>query len=280
MAFVPILTLLALVAILAALGLGAAALRQSRRARVAEARLAVEQDALAAQRRHLGILARELTRPGLELMALSERLAQHPDLTVSTSLYLQTIGRLRSGAAHLLNLADETSDSLAEHQAAQGQGRRLTEEPLRLGELLQEALVEVQRPMGEGMRLWRIDPECENVALLGDRRAIGRVLFQILARAVRDTGMGDCIAIHLRRQPGRFALVVEDEGHGATVADLGDTMVMRAGTRGLELGLATSRDLLQAHGGDLTVEAMSGIGSRVWMTLPEHRLLGSPADKA
>lgn len=272
---VSILLPLALAALLAALGLGFAALRLARRARIAEAELAARENALAAQRRHLGVLARELTRPGLELMALSERLAQHPDLTVSTSLYLQTIGRLRSGAAHLLNLADETGDSLAEQQAERGEGRRLTEEPLRLGEILQEALAEVQRPMGEGMRLWRIDPECENVTLLGDRRALGRVLFQILARAVRDTGMGDCIAIHTRRQPGRFALVVEDEGHGATVADLGDTMVMRAGTRGLELGLATSRDLLHAHGGDLTVEAMSGIGSRVWMTLPEHRLLSA-----
>ncbi|QDJ10838.1 Histidine protein kinase [Roseomonas mucosa] len=273
MAYVPILTLLALAAVLAAMGLGLLALRQSRRARTAEARLSAEQDALAAQRRHLGILARELTRPGLELLTLSERLAQHPDLTVSTSLYLQTIGRLRSGAAHLLNLADETGDSLAEHQAAQGQGRHLAEEPLRLGEVFQEALAEVQRPMGEGMRLWRIDPEVENIVLLGDRRALGRVLFQVLARAVRDTGMGDCIAIHVRHQPGRFALVVEDEGHGAAVGDLGDTMVTRAGTRGLELGLATSRDLLHAHGGDLMVEAMSGIGSRVWMTLPEHRLL-------
>ncbi|UPG72190.1 HAMP domain-containing histidine kinase [Roseomonas gilardii subsp. gilardii] len=272
---VSILLPLALAALLAALGLGVAALRLARRARTAEAELAARENALAAQRRHLGVLARELTRPGLELMALSERLAQHPDLTVSTSLYLQTIGRLRSGAAHLLNLADETGDSLAEQQAERGEGRRLSEEPLRLGEILQEALAEVQRPMGEGMRLWRIDPECENVTLLGDRRALGRALFQILARAVRDTGMGDCIAIHVHRQPGRFALVIEDEGHGATVADLGDTMVMRAGTRGLELGLATSRDLLHAHGGDLTVEAMSGIGSRVWMTLPEHRLLSA-----
>jgi signal transduction histidine kinase len=45
------------------------------------------------------------------------------------------------------------------------------------------------------------------------------------------------------------------------------------GTRGLPLGLSVARDLLRAHGGDLTVETAEGIGSRCWLWLPRHRVL-------
>jgi signal transduction histidine kinase len=34
-----------------------------------------------------------------------------------------------------------------------------------------------------------------------------------------------------------------------------------------------ARDLLRAHGGDLTVETAEGIGSRCWLWLPRHRVL-------
>jgi signal transduction histidine kinase len=34
-----------------------------------------------------------------------------------------------------------------------------------------------------------------------------------------------------------------------------------------------AHDLLRAHGGDLTIEAVPGIGARAWLTLPRARVL-------
>jgi len=34
-----------------------------------------------------------------------------------------------------------------------------------------------------------------------------------------------------------------------------------------------ARQLLHAHDGELTVEAVKGIGARTWLTLPRRRLL-------
>ena len=46
------------------------------------------------------------------------------------------------------------------------------------------------------------------------------------------------------------------------------------GGTGLGLGLALARSLLEAHGGALRLEAVPGVGTRAWLTLPRDRLVG------
>jgi len=103
---------------------------------------------------------------------------------------------------------------------------------------------------------------------------------------VRHTRDGDPIALKLVRSAETVAIVVEDEGAGLSAEDLdmaspvlaqrpgaGESAPGRGGTRGLGLGLVVARQLLQAHDGELTIEAVQGIGARTWLTLPRYRLL-------
>ncbi|UFN50219.1 HAMP domain-containing histidine kinase [Roseomonas sp. OT10] len=243
------------------LGLVAAALviaRLRRRLVTAEAR-AENEATLAAQRtRRLGLLAQDIAQPGLSLLGLAERLegADHGAAAV-----------LRLESARLLSLSDEIADELAARSGA----RRLREEPLALPQLIDQAMEAVRRPLGDGVRHWRADPGLEGLTVLGDRRALCRVMTQVLARAVRETRQGDCIAVRAVHGPDTLALVVEDEGAGLSPGDL--ALGEGEGTRGLGLGLATARDLLRAHGGELRVEASAGIGTRAWLTLPRVRIL-------
>ena len=46
---------------------------------------------------------------------------------------------------------------------------------------------------------------------------------------------------------------------------------------GLSLGLSAARELMRAHGGELTLEAAPGIGARTWLTLPRMRVLEDQA---
>lgn len=172
-------------------------------------------------------------------------------------------------ARRLFDLADEANDRLA----VQAGARVLREEALSLGPLTAEVLATVE---GAG-RCWRIDPLLRDVVLRADPRALRAALRAVLQRALREAGAEDVITLRIVTSPEVIALVVEGEGAGTPVADLDATAAQAAGTRGLGLGLATARDLMRAHGGDLVLESAAGIGTRAWLTLPRWRVLGSPA---
>ncbi|HEY8610896.1 MAG TPA: hypothetical protein VIL69_06330, partial [Roseomonas sp.] len=193
--------------------LAIAAWRLLERARAAEARVAQAELRLKAQGRSLGLVARELEAPGLGLLGLAAR------LPAEIALGIESEGR------RLLTLADE----MADHAAAQPGPRSLKENRIPLGPLLREAVESVALPMGEGARHWQVSPEAEMLTLLADRRAIGRVVGQCLARAARETRAGDRITIRVVRAAETMALVIEDEGAGLPQGDLAGG----EGTRGL-----------------------------------------------
>ncbi|MFC0408796.1 sensor histidine kinase [Roseomonas elaeocarpi] len=221
----------------------------------------------AGQARRLALVSRELSQPGLSLLGMADQLAAAPEAEAPA-----IAASLRAESARLLRLSDEIADELASH----GGERHLREEPLVLGALLDQALLEVRRPLGDASRHWSIDGRIGELTLLGDRRALSRSLAQVLMRAVRETGAGDCIAIRLVRGPDNLSLLIEDEGAGLASGDIAGMAAEAGGTRGLELGLATARDLMRAHGGDLVVEAAAGVGTRAWLTLPRRRVISDP----
>ncbi|WP_426959213.1 sensor histidine kinase [Muricoccus radiodurans] len=229
------------------------ALRLIRQVRDTELRLERCEAQLEARNRCLGLLARELEGPGLSLLGLVGGLDRSPAAAVELQ------------ARRLLRLAEEISDLVASEPGA----RRLEERAVVLGPLLKEVMTEVALPLGETSRLWRVSPEVETLTLLADLRALRRALCQALTRAVRETALGDLIAIRLVRAAETVAVVIEDEGAGLPSGDLAGL----DGTRGLAFGLASARELLRAHGGELTLETAPGIGARTWLTLPRRRVL-------
>ncbi|MCQ4159645.1 ATP-binding protein [Roseomonas sp. GC11] len=229
------------------------ALWQWHRRRKAEQQAALMARALAERTRHLDLFAQELHGLGLSLMGQG---AESPD------------ARVESHGRSLLGLAADVHDV-----AAQCAGPRvLKEENTALAPLLQEAIDQVSLALSPGQRQWRVAPELMETTLLADPRALRGAIAQVLTRAVRHTRDGDPIALHLVRSDETVAIVVEDEGAGFTAEDL-RTASDKRGTRGLGLGLVVARQLLHAHEGDLTIEAVQGIGARTWLTLPRRRLL-------
>jgi signal transduction histidine kinase len=237
--------------------LALAAWRLLERARAADAQAAQAELRLDIARRALGMMARELETPGLSLLGLAARLPAEAAPLIETE------------ARRLLALSEEVGDYAAHPLGARG----LRDGRIPLGLLLREVVAEVALPMGEGARHWRIPPEADALTLLADRRALRRVLTQILTRAVRETRSGDRIALRIVRAAETVALVVEDEGAGLAHGDLEGG----EGTRGLSLGLSVARELMRAHGGELTLESAPRIGTRSWLTLPRARVLEDQA---
>jgi signal transduction histidine kinase len=126
--------------------------------------------------------------------------------------------------------------------------------------LLQSHRVEVDAPEGE-------------VIAMVDPTAIRQILLNLLSNAVKYTAADTTIHIVVRAQGERAEIAVTDEGEGIAPEDI--ERAFEAFSRvskedeGTGLGLAVSRALARAHGGDLTAEpAPEGSGARFVLSLP------------
>jgi signal transduction histidine kinase len=111
-----------------------------------------------------------------------------------------------------------------------------------------------------------------------DREAFGRALWNLLDNAVKYSPASARVevSVSLDRQDDRIAITVKDEGPGIPVGEQGrifDRFVRGAGAtagriRGTGIGLAMARDIVRAHGGELTVASAPGAGSVFTIALP------------
>lgn len=119
----------------------------------------------------------------------------------------------------------------------------------------------------------------DDVTLRADREKLQQILLNLLANAVKFTGVGGTVTITSLRsceRPGSGMIQVADTGIGIPSDRLGSifepfVQVDASHSReqqGAGLGLAISRDLARGMGGDLVAESTLGAGSTFTLTLP------------
>jgi len=205
----------------------------------------------------LRLAASEMRAPALALLGHAQCLLGAP---AEGAAHAEAVAAI---AGEMLDLADELDDQATRPREC----RVLVTERLVLGGLIEDVVEAVGRSLAPGRRLFRIAPALAAMALEADRRALCQVLSRVLTGAARRTRDGEWIDIGPEQQPGLLALVVADEGAG--IADLRGGSADR---RGLALGLAMARALMEAHGGSLAVEALPRVGTRVTLCFPAERL--------
>jgi signal transduction histidine kinase len=114
-----------------------------------------------------------------------------------------------------------------------------------------------------------------------DLARLERVVDNLLGNAVKYSPDGSVVTVVCVREDdddGAWAIVsVRDQGVGIPVADLGHIFERfhRAGNvggvRGAGIGLATVREIVEQHGGSISVESRQGEGSTFTVRLPMAR---------
>jgi signal transduction histidine kinase len=110
---------------------------------------------------------------------------------------------------------------------------------------------------------------------------LARVLSNLLTNAVRYSPDGGDVTVFVSRhgdagEPGSYAaLRVQDNGLGIPSADLPHIFERYYRARnvvgrmpGSGIGLAGARQIVEAHGGTLTVKSEEGAGTQVTLRLP------------
>ena len=128
----------------------------------------------------------------------------------------------------------------------------------------------------DGVELLLVKPAAPVIAQV-DTRRFEQLLQNLTENAVRHAGRGGRVTVTLTEATtGDVCVTVDDTGPG--VAPLDRERVFAAQTQGdrpgrAGLGLAISREIARAHGGEITVSVAPSGGARFAVELPNARVL-------
>ena len=141
-------------------------------------------------------------------------------------------------------------------------------------------IAETMAPQVTARRLIEEHVGCSDaVVARADRSKVEQILLNLLSNAVKYTPAGGHLTWSCSANDERVRLTIRDTGQGIPADRLDDifepfVQVGRGFARpgeGAGLGLAISRDLARAMGGDLTVESVPNEGSAFTLDLPRAR---------
>ncbi|MEW6220880.1 MAG: ATP-binding protein [Thermodesulfobacteriota bacterium] len=202
-------------------------------------------------------LAHEIRNPLLAIDGAAEYIGKN----FSGELVREFVGIIRSEATRIQRLTS------ALMTFAQPQELRLR--AVDLGEVVRGTAT----LMGTEAREQRVTLETSLAAdlppALGDGDQIKQVLINLVLNALQAVAKGGQVHIGTGFREGMLAVTVADNGPGIPAALQGRIFhpFFTTKARGTGLGLAVSRNIARAHGGDLTVESAPGQGSTFTLLL-------------
>lgn len=139
--------------------------------------------------------------------------------------------------------------------------------------LVQDALRFVElRAQSRGIRL-KAEPAPDVPHVLGEPRALNEVLVNLLLNAIDASTQGGEIIVRTHRgADGTAELAVTDQGGGIAPQHLESIFEPFFSTKptgqGTGLGLSVARRIIEAHGGEISVESKLGVSSTFRVKLP------------
>ena len=246
---------------------------EDERARLAQAQAEAEAS-LRARDETLATISHDLRTPLTSIRGLAQllqrRLARGAVMTAEE--LTERLGRIEEQTALMARMIDDLLD-VARIEA--GRPLDLHREPCDLVGLVQKSVADVQRTTDQHrLHVFADEP----IVGLVDAARLERVVLNLLTNAVKYSPDGGDIELTVRPEPGSGTwaiLEVRDGGIGIPAEDLpriferfyrasnvGDQL------RGTGLGLAGARQIVEQHGGEISVDSAPGAGPPFAVRLP------------
>src|SRR5271163_1426401 len=255
--------------------------RRKRELEVTSAELAVAlRDAAAASEaksQFLATMSHELRTPLNAIIGFSEVLDTQTFGPMGDTRYLEYAHAIRGSGTHLLSLIND----VLEFSRASAGKLVLCEEEFAPEEVLDEALQNVVQQAKAGNVCLANDATFDDARLRGDRRRVRQVLINLLANAVKFTEDGGRVTIQANRHTNGLAIAVSDTGIGIAEEDIPKALECFGQVDGLlarkydgaGLGLPLAKQLMELHGGLLTIKSTVDVGTIVTVTFPAERVV-------
>jgi len=250
-------------------------LREKLQLQLAGAREAAE-SASRAKSEFLANMSHELRTPLNAIIGFSEvvKIGMFGPLNAR---YREYGGHIFDSGSHLLNLINELLD-LSKLEAGQF---KLSEEVVDVPQVIRESLRIVENQAGKA-NVTISDLVAPDLPLVrADERRLRQILINLLANAVKFTPDGGRIVLAAAERNGGMEISVSDTGIGMTKDDISKALEpfvqiesqVSKRHEGTGLGLPLAKQLVELHGGTLTIESEADFGTIITVTLPEERMI-------
>jgi signal transduction histidine kinase len=244
-------------------------IQQLQRFRGAERKL---ERAIQARDEFLSVASHELNTPltslKLQVQSLTRTLARGDTTALTPEKVARTAERTDRQLRRLSRLVSDLLDVSRIH----ANKLKLMLEPVEMRELVADVVERISSEFSRaGVRL-DIAPSPKVVGLW-DRSRLEQVLLNLLSNALKY-GAGQPVRVEVKLDGERVRLSVVDQGVGlreedrARIFERFERAISANEASGLGLGLYIAREIVQSHGGDISVESRLGAGSTFTVTLP------------
>jgi diguanylate cyclase len=218
----------------------------------------------------LAIVAHELRSPLVPIRAAANLLKRaHADEQLLTRLRIM----IEHGVAHMSTLVEDLVDV---GRAATGKFR-LERRPIDLNAILALAVESCRPTMDSRLQHFRSTLAPGPVIVWGDHVRLTQIVSNLLENASKYTHQGGHISLAMAMHEGSVAITILDDGTGMTEDHLLHAFELfsqadrarHADERGLGVGLAIVRELVEAHGGSVAAHSAGlTLGSEFVIMLP------------
>jgi signal transduction histidine kinase len=210
---------------------------------------------------------------------------------------IENVNLLRTGKVHVSNTQDEALnhassdasrlldmvDELLDFSLMEGQSLTLNWKKVDFVKVIANALGSL-RAQANAKRVALISAPNESSLVADmDPLRIRRVLVKLVDNAIKSSQSDGKVLVTSRSMNGQIIINVIDEGSGISLEDSSRifekyfqvSQSPDEGTHGTGLGLYISKQIVEAHGGTLSVSSQLGSGSTYTLTIPATKKLKS-----
>jgi signal transduction histidine kinase len=173
---------------------------------------------------------------------------------------------------NVIQLGDLITRIIKEHSDAASQlGQKLERRTIDLWPLIQEVVANLA-PVSDTAGVKVTNKVPRQLRVYADAEILARVLQNLLSNAFKYSPRSEVSIEAAELESGEVECAVRDDGVGITPEQLKRLFEKGSGntdrTDGFGLGLSIVKELIEAHGGRVTVESADGAGTVVRFTLP------------
>lgn len=165
-------------------------------------------------------------------------------------------------------------DKLLRLTIYQGNRQRLTYSTFSVKSVVKK-VVHTLRPLADEKAI-SLQQKVDNIELQADKEKIHELLSVLLENAIKYTKQGG-VTIKVVQKKSKCVILVKDTGEGISPDDIShifdrfyrvDTARDCAGEGGFGLGLAVAKEIVESHGGTISVSSAPDTGTTFSVTLP------------
>jgi len=226
-----------------------------------------------AQRDFIANVSHDLKTPLTSIQGFAQALM---DGTVTDESGQQQAARVIYDESDRLHRLVEDLLDLARIDAGQIEFRR---EPVDLGMLLESVMEGASLRANDAGIALQFE-QSGSAVMIGDGDRLAQVFTNLVDNAIKHSPQGSQVRVWTKREAGWMTVHIDDQGKGIPEEELSrifqrfyqvDKARTSGSGRGVGLGLAIVREIVEAHGGRVIAQSSPGVGSRFSVQLPVAR---------